>query len=67
MAGVHLQGLEPAGVPRELAGSNLIFHYNRLDEFKRLMEENRGKIAAVVMEPIRNDYPGTDSWLRSAG
>lgn len=57
LAGVHLQGLEPAGVPRELAGSNLIFHYNRLDEFKRLMEENRGKIAAVVMEPIRNDYP----------
>lgn len=57
LAGVHLQGLEPAGVPRELAGSNLIFHYNRLDEFKQLMEENRGKIAAVVMEPIRNDYP----------
>lgn len=57
LAGVHLQGLEPAGVPRELAGSNLIFHYNCLDEFKRLMAENRGKIAAVVMEPIRNDYP----------
>lgn len=57
LAGVHLQGLEPAGVPRELAGSNLIFHYNRLDEFQRLMAENRGKIAAVVMEPIRNDYP----------
>lgn len=57
LAGVHLKGLEPAGVPRDLAGSNLIFHYNRLDEFKQLMEENRGKIAAVVMEPIRNDYP----------
>lgn len=57
LAGVHLQGLEPAGVPRDLAGSNLIFHYNRLDEFRRLVEENRGKIAAVVMEPIRNDYP----------
>lgn len=57
LAGVHLQGLEPAGVPRNLAGSNLIFHYNRLDEFQRLMEENRGKIAAVVMEPVRNDYP----------
>lgn len=57
LAGVHLQGLEPAGVPKELAGSNLIFHYNHLDEFKQLMEENQGKIAAVVMEPIRNDYP----------
>ena len=48
LAGVHLQGLEPAGVPKELAGSNLIFHYNRLDEFKELKEEHRGQIAAVV-------------------
>ena len=57
LAGVHLQGLDPTGVPRELAGSNLIFHYNRLDEFTALMEEHQGRIAAVVMEPIRNDYP----------
>ena len=57
LAEVHLQGLEPAGVPRGLAGTNLIFHYNNLDEFKILVEENRGKIAAVIMEPIRNEYP----------
>lgn len=57
LAGVHLRGLDPAGVPRDLAGSNLIFHYNRLDEFKALMEEHRNQIAAVVMEPIRNDPP----------
>lgn len=57
LAGVHLQGLEPLGVPRELAGSNLIFHYNRLDEFTALMDMHRGQIAAVIMEPIRNDYP----------
>lgn len=57
LAGVHLKGLEPVGVPKELAGSNLIFHYNCLNEFQQLMEENRGKIAAVIMEPIRNDYP----------
>lgn len=57
LAGVHLEGLEPVGVPRELAGSNLIFHYNHLDEFTALMEANQGQIAAVIMEPIRNDYP----------
>lgn len=57
LAGVHLQGLKPAGVPQELAGSNLIFHYNRLDEFKQLMADNKGQIAAVIMEPIRNNYP----------
>ncbi len=57
LAGVHLKGLEPLGVPKELAGSNLIFHYNRLDEFESLMAEHEGQIAAVIMEPIRNDYP----------
>lgn len=57
LADVHLKGLAPSGVPRGLAGSNLIFHYNNEAEFKKLVEENRGKIAAVIMEPIRNDYP----------
>ena len=57
LAEVHLQGLTPAGVPRGLAGTNLIFHYNNIEEFTRLIEENRGEIAAVIMEPIRNDYP----------
>lgn len=57
LADVHLQGLEPVGVPMGLAGTNLIFHYNNFEEFKSLIDENRGNIAAVIMEPIRNDYP----------
>lgn len=57
LADVHLKGLEPAGVPSGLAGTNLIFHYNNIQEFKNLVEENKGSIAAVIMEPIRNDYP----------
>lgn len=57
LADVHLKGLEPAGVPSRLAGTNLIFHYNNIEEFKNLVEENKGSIAAVIMEPIRNDYP----------
>lgn len=54
---LHIPGLEPAGVPSGLAGTNLPFHYNRIEEFYALIEKNRGNIAAVVMEPIRNDYP----------
>lgn len=57
LADVHLQGLAPAGVPRGLAGTNVIFHYNNIEEFKDLVAENRGQIAAVIMEPIRNEYP----------
>lgn len=53
----HIAGLEPLGVPSGLAGTNLPFHYNCIEEFDALMEKYKGKIAAVVMEPIRNDYP----------
>ena len=45
------------GVPRGLAGTNLIFHYNQPEEFDALIEKYPGQIAAVIMEPIRNDYP----------
>lgn len=57
LADVHLKGLAPLGVPKDLAGTNLIFHYNNIEEFKTLVEDNEGRIAAVVMEPIRNEYP----------
>lgn len=60
LADVHLKGLEPLGVPRGMAGTNLIFHYNDIDEFERIISENRGHIAAVIMEPIRNYYPEDD-------
>ncbi len=57
LADVHLKGLAPLGVPRGLAGTNLIFHYNQPEEFDNLIEKYPGQIAAVIMEPIRNDYP----------
>lgn len=52
-----LPGLEPAGVPRGLRGTALPFNYNDIDSFMRLIENYNGKIAAVVMEPIRNYSP----------
>lgn len=57
LSNVHLKGLAPSGVPKGLAGSNLIFHYNSIDEFNNLMDKYCGEIAAVIMEPIRNDEP----------
>lgn len=63
LASVHLKGLNPLGVPRELAGSNFIFHYNDLNEFRSLIQEHHGNIAAVIMEPIRNEYP-VDGFLQ---
>lgn len=57
---LHIPGLKPAGVPKGLSGTNLPFHYNNIEEFYSLMEKHKGKIAAVVIEPIRNDYPSDD-------
>ena len=60
LASVHLKGLDAVGVPQGLAGTNLIFQYNDLPGFKKLIDENEGHIAAVIMEPIRNEYPAGD-------
>ena len=56
----HLSGLEPVGVPKHLKGSTLPFLYNNVQEFKELVEKNKGRIAAVVMEPVRNNFPQQD-------
>ncbi len=52
-----LPGLEPRGVPRSLKGTAIPFVYNDQNTFIKLIEEYNNKIAAVVMEPIRNFYP----------
>jgi len=56
--GEHLlSGLEPAGVPKALAGTSFPFRYNQLEELQSILESNRNEIAAIVMEPIRNEHP----------
>lgn len=56
--GEHLiPGLSPVGVPRALKGTTHVFHYNDLDSLKKVISENRKKIAAIVMEPVRNVQP----------
>ena len=54
---LHIPGLKPLGVPAGLVGTNIPFHYNNITEFDSLMQKYKGKIAAVIMEPIRNDHP----------
>jgi len=55
--GQLLPGLKPAGVPRELIKTSISFHYNNLKEFKSLIIKYGSRIAAVVMEPVRNYWP----------
>lgn len=52
-----LPGLAPHGVPRELAGTAVPFRYNDIDSFHAAMQKLDGKLAAVVMEPMRSELP----------
>ncbi|MEQ9407644.1 MAG: aminotransferase class III-fold pyridoxal phosphate-dependent enzyme [Fuerstiella sp.] len=52
-----LPGLEPRGVPSNLAGNTLTFHYNRLDELDALIRWHGNDLAAIVMEPTRHTDP----------
>lgn len=52
-----LPGLEPAGVPRGLLGTALPFHYNCIEELQAVVSNNRDELAAIVMEPIRDQEP----------
>jgi glutamate-1-semialdehyde 2,1-aminomutase len=52
-----LPGLEPNGVPSGLTGTALPFHYNRLDDLKKICEENREELAAIILEPTRSRIP----------
>lgn len=56
--GEHLiPGLSPRGVPKGLKGTALPFRYNHLEELRAIVQEHRDKLAAIVLEPIRNDQP----------
>lgn len=50
-------GIEPTGVPRSLAGTVIPFAYGDLDGLARLLDEHRGQVAGVMMEPARSVLP----------
>jgi len=52
-----LPGLEPAGVPRGLAGTALPFRYNQIGDLEAIVAQHRDALAAIVMEPVRNHEP----------
>jgi len=55
-----LPGLDPAGVPRVLAGTAYPFRYNHAEELEAIIRDNKDEVGVVVMEPIRDSYPQGD-------
>jgi glutamate-1-semialdehyde aminotransferase len=50
-------GIEPIGVPRALAGTSIPFPYGDLAALGQLLDDHRGEVAAVIMEPLRSELP----------
>lgn len=50
-------GIEPIGVPTALAGTAIPFPYDDLNALAELLDQHRGEIAAVIMEPLRSEWP----------
>lgn len=58
--GQLMPGLSPVGVARELAGTSYPFWYNKIEQFKKLIAENKDNLAGVVLEAARNMTPEAD-------
>ncbi len=50
-------GIEPIGVPSELAGTALPFVWGDLAELRALLRAHEGEVAAIMMEPMRSEPP----------
>ena len=53
-----LTGLDPQGVPPELSGTVLPFHYGKIDELEEVTEKH--DIGVIKMEVARNTAPDVD-------
>ncbi len=57
LGGHLLPGLNPIGVPQSLKDTAFPFRYNNINELKDIVSKNKGELAAIIMEPIRNEEP----------
>ncbi|MFT4019286.1 MAG: aminotransferase class III-fold pyridoxal phosphate-dependent enzyme, partial [Agriterribacter sp.] len=55
-----LPGLQPKGVPRELAGTAVPFRYNDWQSFEDAVSKLGNNCGVVVMEPMRSQFPEND-------
>lgn len=60
--GIHLPGLQPDGVPFALKGTSVTFRYGNVEEFDNIIKNYGDRLAAVIMEPARNNEP-PKGWL----
>ncbi len=49
-----------AGIPESEKALSVTFHYNDIESVKRMFDDHRGQIAALILEPSRGDDPVDD-------
>lgn len=52
-----IPGLNPQGVPRELAGTAHAFAFNQVESLRKACHKLGDNLAAIVMEPMRAEIP----------
>ncbi len=57
LKGHLLPGLKSRGVPKGLKGTAFPFHYNRIEELQAIVKDHKDQLAAIIIEPLRNQYP----------
>ena len=40
------------GIPKQISSLTMTFEYNNIDSLEKIFEENKGEVAAVIMEPM---------------
>jgi glutamate-1-semialdehyde 2,1-aminomutase len=50
-------GIDPTGVPGALAGTAIPFPYGDLTALGQALDDHKGQLAAVIMEPLRSELP----------
>ena len=47
---------DSAGVPAGYAAATLLAEYNDIESVRRLLEENEGEVACIVVEPVGGQH-----------
>jgi len=55
-----MPGLKPLGVPRALRGTTFPFSITDIPRLKKILSQNKGQVAAMIMEPARGEEPSVE-------
>jgi len=49
---------------RKVERDGVTFRYNYIEDLRKIVSGHKNELAAIVIEPIRNEQPKDNSWER---